>query len=102
MNETMQPFNGAFYARDGTILNLDGGVGNGAPNMSPMGGQFVGSDGEVKWLEDFLGGSGGSGTTNYAALTNKPQIGGVTLNGGNNDIAALGLASAADLKIGDI
>lgn len=42
---------------------------------------------------------GGSGTTNYAALTNKPKINGVTLSG-DNEFEDLGMRplSKAELK----
>lgn len=40
--------------------------------------------------------SGGGGTTNYNALSNKPQIAGNTLSG-NKSLADLGIASASDL-----
>lgn len=40
--------------------------------------------------------SGGGGTTDYDALSNKPQIAGTTLSG-NKSLADLGIASATDL-----
>jgi hypothetical protein len=42
-------------------------------------------------------GGGGGGTTNYNLLENKPQIGGVELQG-NKSLADLGIASADDVK----
>jgi len=39
---------------------------------------------------------GGGGTSNYADLSGKPQIGGVTLASGNNTLAALGLQALID------
>lgn len=39
------------------------------------------------------GGGGGGGTTNYNDLTNKPQIGGVTLSG-NKSLSDLGAVAA--------
>lgn len=42
------------------------------------------------------GGGGEGGTSNYADLTNKPQINGVTLVG-NKKLADLGIAAAADI-----
>lgn len=47
--------------------------------------------------------SGGSGTSDYSQLTNKPQINGNTLNG-NKTSSQLGLASASDIptKVSDL
>ncbi len=53
-------------------------------------------------IEMLLNSGGGSGgVSNYAGLSGKPQIGGKTLQGGNNTVASLGLLTDADLKIGD-
>lgn len=50
------------------------------------------TDYEAEWTDE----SGGSGTSDYTGLTNKPSINGVTLYG-NKTSTNLGLASAADL-----
>ncbi len=42
-------------------------------------------------------GGGAGGATSYPALTAKPQINNVTLNGGNNTLDALGIPSKTDL-----
>ena len=45
---------------------------------------------------DVLDGQGGSGSSDYDDLTNKPQIAGVTLSG-NKSLADLGIAAASDI-----
>lgn len=50
------------------------------------------TDYEAEWADE----SGGSGTSDYTALSNKPSINGVTLYG-NKTSTNLGLASSADL-----
>lgn len=54
------------------------------------------SDEELLAIAKKNSGGGGGGTTNYNQLENKPQIGGVTLQG-NKSLADLGIASATDL-----
>ena len=49
-------------------------------------------DYDTEWVDQ-----GSGGTTDYTDLTNKPQIGGVTLNG-NKSLNDLGAASAADVS----
>lgn len=46
------------------------------------------------------GGGGGSGTTNYNALTNKPQIAGVTLSG-NTSLDTLGAATKRNIQFSE-
>lgn len=45
---------------------------------------------------DVMNGSGGSGSSDYNDLSNKPQIAGVTLSG-NKSLADLGIAAASDI-----
>ena len=45
---------------------------------------------------DVMDGSGGSGSSDYNDLSNKPQIAGVTLSG-NKSLADLGIAAASDI-----
>lgn len=49
-------------------------------------------------IEEGGGGSGGEGTTNYNKLSNKPQIGGITLEG-NKSLEDLGLEVIPDTAI---
>lgn len=51
----------------------------------------------LAWLVENGGGGGGGGTTNYNQLSNKPQIGGVTLSG-NKSLSDLG-AAASDVVL---
>ena len=48
-------------------------------------------------IQTFPTGSGGSGTTDYTDLTNKPQIAGVTLTG-NQSLASFGLTSSVETQ----
>lgn len=50
------------------------------------------ADYDTEWVDQ-----GAGGTTDYTDLTNKPQIGGVTLSG-NKSLSDLGAASAADVS----
>ena len=54
------------------------------------------SMGEVIAMIKALGGGGGGGTSNYNSLSNKPQIGGVTLEG-NKALSDLGIQSAVEV-----
>ena len=54
-------------------------------------GKFLRGDGS--WQTVSSGGGGGSGTTDYTVLTNKPQINGITLTG-NVALNTLGIAPA--------
>ena len=51
-----------------------------------------GSNYDITWVDPSSGGGGGSGTSNYNDLSNKPQIAGVTLLG-NKSLSDLGIAS---------
>ena len=67
-----------------------------APATTGTAGQVLGLDSNLSpvWVNQS---GGGSGTSDYADLTNKPSINNVTLSG-NKTGADLGLASAADLS----
>ncbi len=52
--------------------------------------------GGVETQQSYTFSGGGGGTSNYADLSGKPQIGGVTLASGNNTLAALGLQALID------
>lgn len=51
----------------------------------------IDNNGNVGWKNG--NSSGDTGTSNYASLTNKPQINGYTLASGNNTLADLGIAA---------
>lgn len=55
------------------------------------------SEEELLAIAKKSGGGGSGGTSNYNELNNKPQIGGVTLQG-NKSLADLGIASAEALN----
>ena len=95
------------------VMFLDGlsseskptGIFHGMP--IPNGSEFTEIDTGIKYLYDAInimwheqphgGGGGGGGSDNYNDLSNKPQIGGVTLSG-NKSLAALGIASTSDVS----
>jgi len=54
------------------------------------------SIGTIIALIKALGGGGGGGSSNYNDLSNKPQIGGVTLQG-NKSLSDLGIQSAVEV-----
>ncbi len=56
-------------------------------------GSVVDGGGPMEMLLD----GGGGGATNYAGLNGKPQINGVMLQSGDNSLADMGIASAADV-----
>jgi hypothetical protein len=64
----------------------------------PNAGSVKAGDGSTPWadLPFLLGGSSGGGASDYNDLSNKPQIGGVTLSG-NKSASALGLATPAQV-----
>jgi hypothetical protein len=49
-------------------------------------------------IEMLLSGGGSGGVSNYAGLSGKPQINGVTLKSGNNTLSDLKLVSTDELK----
>ena len=59
--------------------------------------EYLYDEENATWYEQPSGGGGGGGSDNYNDLSNKPQIGGVTLSG-NKSLAALGIASASDVS----
>lgn len=63
-----------------------------APSTAGTAGQVLGLDSNLDpvWVDQT--GGGGGGTTDYTALTNKPQINGITLTG-NKSASELGLLS---------
>jgi hypothetical protein len=67
----------------------------------PFYGVFVDKDGVEHELLELGGGGGGdgSGVTTYSALAGKPQINGITLAGGNNSLAALGIMSSNEMVV---
>jgi hypothetical protein len=56
----MSPLGGDYINSEGEVVNLDGGAPNG--RMSPFNGNFISSDGSIKNI-DQLGGGGGGGLT---------------------------------------
>ena len=90
------------YNEDGSITDLLGNpisaTNDAYNNMSAIPNKVLMPDGTYAKLTDILGSGGGTGgTTNYSALTNKPQINGIELSG-NKTSDDLGLVS----KSGDV
>ena len=66
-----------------------------APETAGTAGQVLGLNSNLDpvWLDQT---GGGGGTSNYNSLSNKPQIGGVTLQG-NKSLSDLGIQSAVEV-----
>lgn len=52
----------------------------------------------IALIKKFGGGGGGGGTSNYNSLSNKPQIGGVTLQG-NKSLSDLGIQNVEVVRL---
>lgn len=83
------------YNEDGTITDLLGNpidpTSDVYNKMPAIPNKVLMPDGTIAKLTDIIGSGGGTGgTTDYTALTNKPQINGVVLNG-NKTAEELGL-----------
>ena len=92
---SMSPVTGRLVKEDGSIYNIADALSNGSEPvtsqtvpihaMSPRTGRMVREDGTIvnvaELIEELLSSGGGTGTTNYNNLTNKPSINGVELKG---------------------
>ena len=92
---SMSPVTGRLVKEDGSIYNIADALSNGSEPvtsqtvpihaMSPRTGRMVREDGTIvnvaELIEELLSSGGGTGTTNYNNLTNKPSINGVELQG---------------------
>lgn len=86
------------YNEDGSITDLFGNPidtqSEVYKNMPAIPNKVLMPDGTYAKLTDIFGGGGSGGTTNYSALTNKPQINGVVLDG-NKTSKELGIISTS-------
>lgn len=61
--QRIEPINGAYYTKDGTLKNLDGHTGGGSSfegtQRIPFNGTFIGHDGELHDISEILEGLGG-------------------------------------------
>jgi hypothetical protein len=63
----MSPLGGDYINSDGEVVNLDGGAPN--QRMSPFNGNFISSDGSIKNIDQLGGGGGGGDAHKIPALT---------------------------------
>lgn len=82
----------AFNNDAGYVSDISGKVNE--PSSEGTAGQVLTTDGNGGRTWTTVSGGGGGGTTDYPALSNKPQINGTTLTG-NKTAANLGLAAAS-------
>jgi hypothetical protein len=87
---TYAPMNGTYIDSTGQLRNIDGTVMTASEaGWSPFNGDYIRSDGSIGNIDEL---GGGGGTSNYSALTGKPQINGVTLASGDNTPESLKLS----------
>lgn len=91
-----EPWTPAHWDKVTVASELEGKIDE--PSTDGTAGQVLTTDGNGgrSWTT-VQGGGGGGGTSNYNDLSNKPQIGGVTL-AGNKSLADLGAAAASDVS----
>ena len=95
--ETLESIPSDYTNLSNTVANLSSAIDDkiDEPSADGSAGQVLATDGEGgRYWKTVSGGS--SGTSDYTDLTNKPQIGGVTL-AGNKSLNDLGIASSSAL-----